>query len=91
MKYLIILLSLFSFLNSSVKYRNEVLVKCNDKIYCDNILEKYNFNDIEKLTNTIYIIKLPNTKDAKDISEILETNKDIKFAHPNYIKTKKRR
>jgi hypothetical protein len=91
MKYIIILLSLFSFLTCSEKYKNEVLVKCNDNVDCSSVLKKYNFRNISKLTNTIYIIKLSDIKDAKDISKILQINKDIKFAHPNYIRIQKRR
>ena len=91
MKYLITLISVLSFANCSVKYKNEVLVKCNDNINCQKVLNSYNFKNSSKLTNKIYLIKLDNTKDAKDISKMLEKNKDIKFAHPNFIKTKKRR
>jgi len=91
MKYLIFLL-IFSFtLIANDTYKNEVLVKCIDNKICPKVLESYKFKNIEKLTNTIYLIKLDDDKDAKITSILLQENEQIKFAHPNYIKTKKRR
>lgn len=91
MKYMILILALFSFSNCSVKYKNEVLLKCKSKIDCEKVLIKHNLKNSSKLTDTIYLIKLDDNKDAKDISKILKNDSDIEYAHPNYIKTKKRR
>ena len=91
MKLILIFLILLTILNAKLKYKNEVLVKCNDNIDCKKILYSYKFKNITNITKTIYLIKLDNSKDAKDISKILKNNSDIKFAHPNFIRAKKRR
>ena len=90
MKYILILLINIT-LYANTSYKNEVLVKCIEGVSCVDVLSTYKFNQINKLTNTIYIINLNNTKDAKEVSTLLKTNNRIKFAHPNYIKAKKRR
>jgi len=84
-------LSIFSFSSGSAKYTNEVLVKCVDTLKCKEILAPYNFKNTSKLTSKIYLLQLESTKDAKDISKILEKNEAIDYAHPNYIRTRKRR
>lgn len=90
-QYGVILLCLFSFSNCSAKYTNEVLVKCVDTMECEKVLAPYNFKKNSKLTNEIHLIQLDSTKDAKDVAKTLEENEEIEYAHPNYIRSKKRR
>ena len=90
MKYLLITFLLFNIVYANTKYKNEVLLECIDNVNCKSILKQYNFKNISNLTSKIILIKLDD-KDALDISNILKQNTNIKYAHPNYIRTKKRR
>lgn len=78
---------------SKVGVSNEIIVKCKEDINCKQLLSSQNFANISKLTSSLFLIKL-NEIDKNNIFEIsrdLSVNTDIKFAHPNFIKNKKRR
>ena len=71
--------------------KDGILVKCNQDIDCMNILKQYNFNNISKVTSTIFLITINNSDDIFKISRDLYHDKKIKFAHPNFIKIKQQR
>jgi len=88
--------------NNSVKYyqtqygqkvgvTNQILLKCNNDVDCTKTLNKYSFQNITKLTTTIYLITIFNSEDVFEVSKKLYEDENIQFAHPNFLKEKKRR
>jgi len=71
--------------------KRELLVKCNDGIDCKIVLSAYNFDNIEKISKTIFLVKLQNGQDVFKYSQILHQNSSIDFAHPNFVKKRRRR
>jgi hypothetical protein len=69
----------------------EILTKCKKGYSCKEIFLKYNLSDITNLTSTIILITLKNGEDPFEVSQKLSLEKNIKFAHPNFIKKKKTR
>lgn len=70
---------------------NEILLKCHTGIVCEDVLKKYETNAIQKLSDTIFLIEVDKDKNIFKVSQTLYEDKDIEFAHPNFIKSKKRR
>ncbi len=76
---------------SSVGLKNEVIFKCGVDIDCREVVAKYNFTSISKLSDTLYLVKLLNGEDVFEISQKLHKEKDIEFAQPNLVKKRYRR
>jgi hypothetical protein len=70
---------------------NEIIVQCEANIDCKTTLEKYNLQNISNLSDKLFLVKINNSENIFETSQQLYNNKDIKLAHPNFIKTKKRR
>ncbi|MBN2825919.1 MAG: hypothetical protein JXQ76_11380 [Campylobacterales bacterium] len=71
--------------------KGEILLKCYDGVDCSKVLAKYNFASISNLSSTIFLVKLSSTQDIFNYSQLLHNDSDIEFAHPNFVKKKKRR
>ena len=71
--------------------RHEVIIGCKDIEKCNRILEQYPVISMEKLSNTLYLLKLPKESDPFDVANKLYEEDAIFLAHPNFIKKRKRR
>jgi len=71
--------------------KNEILLKCNEGIACLSILDAYNFASVKALSRSIYLITLQETQNIFTYSQTLHNNAAIEFAHPNFVKERKRR
>jgi len=71
--------------------KDEILTQCNAGVDCSKVLAKYNFASISHLSTTIFLVKLTPTQDVFNYSQILHNDSDIAFAHPNFVKERKRR
>jgi hypothetical protein len=71
--------------------KNEILTQCQEDINCSNIFSSYDLTEIKNLTSSILLISLKPDQDPFEISQKLSKEKDIIFAHPNFIKKRKRR
>lgn len=74
-----------------VGVKQEVLVECKEGVECKQVLSKYETISINALTDSIYIVKVTKDENVFVFSQKLYENSDIKIAHPNFIKEKKRR
>jgi hypothetical protein len=101
-KKVMIVKSLDSRDNSGIKYYENSLGKkigVTDEIifqFIDNnssidILKKYNIDKIDKLSDRLYLIKAPKGQNIFELSQKLYEENSIEFAHPNFIKERKRR
>ena len=101
-KKVMIVKSLDSRDNSGIKYYKNSLDKkigVTDEIifqFIDNnssidILKKYNIDKIDKLSDRLYLIKVPKGQNIFELSQKLYEENSIEFAHPNFIKERKRR
>ncbi len=70
---------------------DEILVKCKDGIDCKKLLNSFSLTDISNLTDTIYIVKVIDYDSIFPISKELFESGDVEFAHPNFIKQKRKR
>jgi len=89
--------------NSSIEYyqksngntvgikKDEILVKCYQGVDCFKVLTKYNFASLSNLSSTIYLVKLTSTQEIFNYLQMLHHDSDIEFAHPNFVKERKRR
>ena len=88
----IIFIFIVSLSAEELNFNNQILLKCNQNILCkEYIIKKYLFNNISKLTNTIYVVTLKNKNNIQNIANELQNDNNIIYAHPNYIKVIKRR
>ncbi len=74
-----------------VGVKPEVIIGCNDVKACKEILKNYDIVSIEKLSKAIYLLKLPDNSNPFEVSNSLYNEISIKFAHPNFIKERKKR
>jgi len=70
---------------------DEILVECQEDTNCTKVLGQYNLNSISKLTDSIFLVTSPSEENIFRLSQKLYDDKGIAKAHPNFIKTKKRR
>jgi hypothetical protein len=69
----------------------EIIVQCEENIDCQATLNKYHLKKVSKLSDKLYVIKIQDDKNIFEFSQKLYNDSDIKLAHPNFIKNRKRR
>jgi len=88
--------------NSGIKYyensmgkkigvKDEIIIKCVDGKSCQESLKRYNIAGVSKLTSTMFLVKVPKDENIFTLSQKLYKEDSIEFAHPNFVKTRKRR
>jgi hypothetical protein len=88
--------------NSSIKYYqnslgkkigvdDKIILKCKVDRVCEESLKKYNIKEIERLSDTLYLVTIAPKEDIFKLSQELYRDESIEFAHPNFIKERKRR
>lgn len=71
--------------------KNDILVECNADVNCIEVLNKYNTLSITPVTDTIFLVKIAKEKNIFEFSQKLYKDSNIKIAHPNFRKEKRRR
>jgi len=74
-----------------VGIKNEIIVQCKESTNCVKTLKKYDLLQITKLSNQLFLVTLDNSKNVLNVSQQLHNDTNIQFAHPNFIRTKRRR
>ena len=69
---------------------NELIVKC-EQSNCTDTLKKYNLTNITSLSDSLFLVKLVNNENIFELSRKLYLDENIKFANPNFTKTRKKR
>ena len=72
----------------AVKFKNEILVQCEKDKYCEDDFESLNLSNRTKLSEDFYLIKLDLDQNIFELCQELYNLKDIKSAHPNFIKSR---
>ncbi len=70
---------------------DDILVQCRDGVSCPNLLNDFNLVNYSKLTDKIFIIKIEDYDNIFSISRKLFESGDVEFAHPNFIKERRKR
>jgi hypothetical protein len=70
---------------------DEILVQCSASKDCEKVLEKYKLSAVSRLSDEIFLVKITKDKNIFEISQKLYEDANITSAHPNFLKTKKRR
>jgi hypothetical protein len=71
--------------------KHEVIIGCKEIEKCSRTLEQYPITSIEKLSNTLYLLKLTKESDPFEVANKLYEEDTIFLSHPNFIKKRKRR
>lgn len=74
-----------------VGVNDEVIVECVEGVDCLAVLAGHGLEDVSHLTDTLLLVKLQEGQDVFEVSQELYEDGSIRLAHPNFIKTKKRR
>lgn len=70
---------------------NEILVQCKTNVDCKKVIKEYEPLSIVALSDSIFLVSITEDKNVFEMSQILYSHDEIKLAHPNFIKEKKRR
>ena len=68
---------------------NEILIECKQDVNCVELLTQFNLQDVSQVTANIYLVKVSKEQDVFTLSKDLFNSGHVKYAHPNFIKTKK--
>ena len=91
-----------SFRNSSINYyktltgkkvgvTDQLLVQCKKSVNCPRLLDTFNLSNYSKLSDKIFIVKIENGDNVFSLSRALFETQKIEFAHPNFIKERRKR
>lgn len=76
---------------NKVGVTDKIIIECKSGIECTAILNTHGYMNVSKLSDKLFIITINEGENIFEVSRKLYNDKDIKLAHPNFIKTKKRR
>lgn len=69
--------------NITLGVNNEIIIKTK---HIDIILKKYNLKLKKRLFLDVYLVALKENNATLDIANMLYKNKDVLYAHPNFIR-----
>ncbi len=78
-------------MGKKIGVKDEIIVKCKEGLSCQNSLKKYDIAGISKLSDTMFLVKVPKDKNVFTLSQKLYKDDSVDFAHPNFIKQRRRR
>lgn len=78
-------------IGNKVGVTNQLLVQCKESINCPKLLNTFNLSNYSKLSDTIFVATIENEDDIFSISRALFESKKVEFAHPNFIKKRRKR
>ncbi len=71
--------------------RNEVIIGCDDEKACRDLLKGYPVTKAEKLSDTLYLLRLKKGSDPFAVANRLHEEPVVRLAHPNFIKKRQMR
>ena len=74
-----------------VAVTDEILVECKKNIDCKALLSHYPLKSVSQLSNSIYLVSIEERENIFRMSQKLYEEEGTLNAHPNFIKTRKRR
>lgn len=69
-----------------VKFKNEIIVKCDKSAYCEDDFSDLSLTNYKKIYDNIYLLKLDSSDDIFTLCQKLYEKTDIVSAHPNYVR-----
>lgn len=75
----------------TIKFKNEILVECNENSDCTDDFQELNIESFNKISHRFFLIKLNSKQDIFEYCQKLYNKEDIKSAHLNYLKERKKR
>ncbi len=77
---------------SKVGVSNKILAKCEGSSeVCKKLFDMDEILNVEQISNTISLITIKKEADVFEVSNILSQKDEILFAHPDFVKKKRRR
>ena len=70
---------------------NQLLIQCKESVDCPKLLDTFNLSNYSKLSDKIFVVIIENGDDVFSVSRALFESKEVEFAHPNFIKEKRKR
>ena len=71
--------------------KNDILVECKEKVNCREVLSFYPLVSIKALSERIFLVEVAKDKNVFEVSQKIYEDSDVKIAHPNFRKAKRRR
>ncbi len=70
---------------------NQLLVKCKELVNCPMLLDTFNLLNYSKLSDTIFIVTIKKGGNVFSVSRTLFESTEVEFAHPNFVKERRKR
>jgi len=70
---------------------NQLLVKCKALVNCPTFLDTFNLSNYSKLSDTIFLVTINNRNNIFSLSKALFESTMVDFAHPNFVKERRKR
>ena len=70
---------------------DQLLVQCKASVDCPKLLDTFNLLNYSKLSDKIFIVKITNGDNVFSVSRALFESQKVEFAHPNFIKERRKR
>ncbi len=77
--------------DKKIKFKNEIIVQCEENMPCLKDIQKLGLKDISKLSSNVYLVKLNDKQNIFEFSQKLYTLSSVGVAHPNFIKKRRYR
>ncbi len=71
--------------------RKEVIAGCKPDASCQHLFDAYPVKSVEKLSSSLYLLRLQNDSDPFEVANRLYEEANITLAHPNFIRQRKLR
>ena len=70
---------------------NQLLVQCKKSVNCPKLLDTFDLLNYSKLSDKIFLVKIENAEDIFSVSRAIFESDKVEFAHPNFIKERRKR
>ena len=70
---------------------NQLLVQCKLSVNCPKLLDSFNLLNYSKLSDKIFVVKVLNGESVFSVSRALFESQKVVFAHPDFIKERRKR
>jgi len=75
----------------TIGINKEFIVKLKEDIPIQNLLDKYAILMKKKLAKNLYLLQVTNTEETLSITNQIYMERDVVYAHPNFIKKMQQR
>ena len=76
---------------NKVGVTDQILVQCKKSVSCPKLLATFNLSNYSKLSDEIFVVKIENGDNIFSVSRALFETEKVVFAHPDFIKQRRKR